>query len=55
LFILNHAFGFDSLRSKWNAPIFFFLPFLNLETRVFLALSELGLDAVSSVWGVGVA
>jgi hypothetical protein len=27
LFILNHAFGFDSLRSKWNAPIFcFFFP-----------------------------
>jgi ABC-type dipeptide/oligopeptide/nickel transport system ATPase component len=22
LFILTHAFGFDSLRSKWNAPIF---------------------------------
>jgi hypothetical protein len=21
LFILTHAFGFDSLRSKWNAPI----------------------------------
>jgi hypothetical protein len=26
LFILIHAFGFDSLRSKWNAPIFFFIP-----------------------------
>ncbi len=24
LFILTDAFGFDSLRSKWNAPIFFF-------------------------------
>ncbi len=24
LFILTHAFGFDSLRSKWNAPIFYY-------------------------------
>jgi hypothetical protein len=27
LFILTHAFGFDSLRSKWNAPILFFFFF----------------------------
>ncbi len=25
LFIVTHAFGFDSLRSKWNAPILFIL------------------------------
>jgi hypothetical protein len=24
VFIHTYAFGFDSLRSKWNAPIFFF-------------------------------
>jgi hypothetical protein len=23
VFTLTHAFGFDSLRSKWNAPIIF--------------------------------
>jgi hypothetical protein len=30
LFILNHAFGFDSLRSKWNAPILSIFLFNNV-------------------------
>jgi hypothetical protein len=29
LFILTHAFGFDSLRLKWNAPIFPIIMTLN--------------------------
>jgi hypothetical protein len=30
VFTLSHAFGFDSLRSKWNAPIFEISSFLSL-------------------------
>jgi hypothetical protein len=32
VFTLTHAFGFDSLRSKWNAPIF--LNFIFLPTNL---------------------
>ncbi len=52
LFILNHAFGFDSLRSKRNAPIFFLgddRGILKSGFKLYLMAPMLPLDSPTSV------
>jgi hypothetical protein len=48
LFILTHVFGFDSLRSKWNTPISFFLFLLKQLEVVFHSFPSVETAMVAS-------